>query len=329
MIFLYRLFTKKAQLLFIYIFLAAISCCAQTDSMEVVRQFAKKNYIQPYLGTFKRSFQFLSNEEYSKMHDLQFSPNSSSFAGVSLNYRKLSIYLETAIPNTHKVDRRKSDVRSSAIFVHHFEKKWGITGFASWNKGLLMYMPADGMYGDRNDLKMFTVGAHLYKIFNGANFSYSAANSMTRLQTKSKGSFMLMVTPVFRKLHSIESIIPDSLRPFHLNGTISPSRNLQFFSLQCKPGYAYNFVFNEGRYFIAPAIYAGLGAEYHYFKAGEELYGGLNLTTGYRMKLVTGINCEKFYCTLEYLRDKNINYLYKTNITNTYTELSCNLGVRF
>ncbi|CAN5385635.1 hypothetical protein BH10BAC2_BH10BAC2_49400 [soil metagenome] len=331
MIRLQGLIESMLKINFILLFLWPVqsSYAQKKDSLQNVHCFVKKNYIQPYIGTFKRSINLLSNQHCEEMNNLRFSPNSSAFAGISLNYKRLNIYLETAMPNTHKVDRSNSDVRSTALFVHHFQKKWGVTGFVSWNKGLLMFMPSQGMYGDRNDLRMITAGTHIYNIFNGEKFSYSAANSMTKQQTKSKGSLLLMTTPMYRKLYSSESIIPDSVRPVHLNGTSAPSKSLQFFSLQCKPGYTYNFIFKEGRYFIAPAVYAGAGIDYHTFKAAEELYGGINFNTGYRVKFVTGINCEKFYLTLEYLRDKSIGYLYKTDIENTYTELSCNLGIRF
>ena len=316
-------------LITVYTLLTPVFIFAQKDSTKTVKEFSRKNFIQPYMGTFNRSIIFLSNEKNEERYGLRFSPNSSAFAGVSVNYKKLSIYAETSIPNTQKVDRSRTNVRSSALFVHHFTQKWGITGFASWNKGLLMYTPEDEMYEDRNDLRMITIGAHFYNIFNGKKFSYTAANSMTKLQTKSKGSLMLMTTPVFRRLYSSESIIPDTIRQYHLTGTSSPSKSIQFISLQCKPGYIYNFVFGKGRYFISPALYAGAGIEYHTVNTKEERHNDFNLSTGFRAKLVTGINGEKFFLSFELLTDRNTAYLYKTIIKNNYTEMSCNLGFRF
>ena len=302
---------------------------AQNDSASLITVFQKKNYVQPYFGSFERSIKFISKENDRDINNLYFSPNAAPFAGISLNYKKLNIYLETAIPNTHIVDRENTEVRGSAVFINHFKQNWGVTFFASWNKGLLMYVPGDPMYQSRNDLKVLTTGAHIYSIFNGKGFSYSSANSAASLQTKSKGSFIIMTTPLFRKISSKESIIPESLQPLHLTGENSPSKQIQFLSLQCRPGYIYNFIFNGGKYFFSPAFYAGAGPDYHSFKTDNVQHSGFNLTVGYRIKIVTGINTSDFYLTFEYLQDSNRTFLYKSLISNTYSEISCNMGFRF
>lgn len=319
---------KKFQLL-ILIFLCPAYLFAQNDSTGIVRDFSKKNFVQPYIGSFNRSLHFISKEKSGSMYNLKLSPNAALFAGVSLRYKKLSIYAEAAIPNTSKVSNRSTQVKAYSIFVHHFRKSWGITGFISWNKGLLMKIPSPSMYADRNDLRVLTFGAHFYSIFNGEKFSYTAANSMAKLQTKSKGSLIIMTTPLFRKLSTQVGIIPDSLRQYHFNGASDPFIGLQFISLQCRPGYIYNIIFKGGKYFFAPAIYAGAGAELHTFKTDRQQNTDLNFSTGYRMKITTGKNSKNYYWSLEYLMDNTTTYLYKTIIKNNYTEISFNLGFRF
>ncbi|MEO7311259.1 MAG: DUF4421 family protein [Chitinophagaceae bacterium] len=320
----------RKHLIFLEIFVAILPLClhAQGDTVHVIKAFTKKNFVQPYVGTFNRTFLFDTKEPTDKVHELRFSPNSSAYAGVSINYKKLSVYLELSIPNTRKVNDQ-TGIKSLSLFANYFKDRWGVTGFVSRNSGLLMYMPSMGMYGNRNDLNMFTIGTNFYKIFNGKNFSYVAANSTSKLQTKSSGSFVIMATPLYRRMFSNESIIPSEQRRYHLNGTEMPSRSLQFYSLHCKPGYIYNLVFNKGKYFISPALYVGGGADWHIFKTDEEVHSAINAASGYRGKLVTGINTANCYFTIEYLRDKTTTYLYKTNISNTYTEISCNFGVRF
>lgn len=327
-ILLTNLLGKIIQLIILILF-GADCLYAQNDSTGIVRDFSKKNLVQPYIGSFKRSLHFISKEKRGPMYDMKLSPNAALFAGVSLRYKKLSIYAETAIPNTSKVPNRSTKVKAYSIFVHHFRKSWGITGFISWNKGLLMQVPFPSMYADRNDLRMITLGAHVYSIFNKDKFSYTAANSMAKLQTKSKGSLVIMTTPLFRKLTTQVGILPDSLQQYHFKGANDPSRSLQLISLQSRPGYIYNIVFKGGKYFLAPAIYAGAGAELHTFITDKQQHTNLNLSTGYRMKITTGINSNNYYCCLEFLMDNTTSYLYKTAIKNAYTEISFNLGFRF
>ncbi len=327
--FLLKNLLKKNLQLQVLIFLSPAYLFAQNDSVSIIRDFSKKNFVQPYIGSFNRSLNFISKEKIGSTYNMKLAPNAALFSGVSLRYKKLNIYAEAAIPNTSKVPNRSTEVRAYSIFVHHFRKSWGITGFVSWNKGLLMKVPFPSMYADRNDLSLMTFGAHFYSIFNGEKFSYAAANSMTRLQTKSKGSLIIMTTPVFRKLSTQVGIIPDSLRQFHFNGANDPSRSLQFISLQCRPGYIYNLVFKGGKYFFVPAFYAGAGAELHTFKTDKHQHTDLNISTGYRMKLTTGVNSNNYYLSLECLLDNTTTYLNKTTIKNTYTEISFNLGFRF
>ena len=92
-----------------------------------------------------------------------------------------------------------------------------------------------------------------------------AVNSTSKLPTKSSGSFIIMATPLYRRMFSFESIIPDGERKYHFNGTEMPSKSLQFYSFHCKPGYMYNLVFDKGKYFVAPALYVGGGADWHIF----------------------------------------------------------------
>jgi hypothetical protein len=320
---------KKTIQLIIIIYLCPAYLFAQNDSLETVRNFSKINFVQPYFGSFNRTLNFVTNEKKDPMYNIKLSPNTALFAGASLRYKKLNIYAEAAIPNTSKVSNSRTAVRAYSIFVHHFSKSWGVTGFISWNKGLLMKVPLPSMYADRNDLRQLTFGAHVYSIFNGQKFSYAAANSMSKLQIKSKGSLIILTTPLFRKLSTQIGIIPDSLRKYHFDGASDPYKSLQFISLLCRPGYIYNIVFKGGKYFFAPAIYAGAGAELHTFKTDKQKHTGLNFSTGYRMKITTGINSENYYLSLECLLDNATTYLNKTTIRNTYTEISFNLGFRF
>ncbi len=320
---------KKSFKLLMLIFLCPAFLFAQNDSTGIVTDFTKKNFVQPYIGSFNRTFNFISKEKSGQSYNMKLAPNAALFAGLSFKYKRLSINVEVAIPNSSKVPNSSTEVRAYSKFIHFFQKNWGVSGFVSWNKGLLMKVPFPMMYADRNDLRMITVGAHFYSILNGKKFSYTAANSMSKLQTKSKGSLVIMTTPVFRNLSAKVGIIPDSLRKYHFNGASDAYRSLQFISIQCRPGYIHNFIFKGGKYFFAPAIYAGAGAELHTFKSNVQKHTNLNLSTGYRTKITTGVNSNNYYLSLEYLVDNTTTYLNKTTIKNTYTEISLNVGFRF
>ncbi len=302
---------------------------AQSDT-AYIGSFQKKNYLQLYSGSYSRNIEFTPTNKMGMAHTINLSPNSSAFSGFVLGYKKFVLYGDFIIPKTSKVNKQETNIKAVSLFLSHFKYKWGITGFVSYNRGLLMAqdnMPM--MYGNRSDLRMFTVGAHVYKIFNPKRFSYTAANSQQMLQQKSAGSFIIAATPSYRIIQSNNSIIPSEISKYHLTGEMIMSRQVHLYSLQVKPGYAYNFVMQKGTYFIAPAIYAGTGVDYHLIHTVANKQFGFNLNAGYRLKLTSGINKQRFYGTVEYVLDHTRSYLYHSTVKNTYRECTLNFGWRF
>ncbi len=304
---------------------------AQADSTSYSKPFAKKNYVQLYSGLFGRQLNIISRSAKVNpaMKQVMLASNAAAFAGVNFKYKKLSLYFETGIPNTQLVNSSNTKVKSYSFFVNQFGSRWGVTGFVNYNKGLLTNTTPNMQYADRNDLRMFTAGAHVYRIFNSNKFSYMAANSLNSLQLKSRGSFVLLHTVLFRKLYSGQSIVPDSVSKYHFTGSQMASKNLNLYSLQIRPGYIYNVVFKQGKYFIAPAFYMGFGGDVHSFTTANERHTGPNINWGRRIKIVCGINTAKYYASVEFISDESSSLLYKSKIYNHYKECSINMGWRF
>ncbi len=322
-------YSKHTTSLLICIFVS-ITSFAQHDS-NYVRLFEKRNYAQTYSGLFSRQLNFISrNKSVSPlMKEVKLASNAAAFAGVNIKYKKLSLYFETTLPNTQLVARGNTKVKAYSFFVNQFSNKWGVTGFFNFNKGLLTRTSEPVPYADRSDMRVLTVGAHIYKIFNSKKFSYQAANSQGFLQIKKQGSIVLLTTVLFRKIYSTQSIIPDSVSKYHFTGSENASKSLNLYSLQFRPGYIYNFTFKQGKYFIAPALYIGFGADIHNFKETTKTHNGPNFNWGNRIKIVGGINTKKYYATLEFISDTNTSLLYQSKIYNHYAEGSINIAYRF
>jgi Domain of unknown function (DUF4421) len=302
---------------------------AQHDTQYISR-FERTDFLQLYAGNFSRKIDFITNEKNGSAHQITFSPNSSAFCGFVLGYKKITLYGDVALPQTSKVNRQQTDVRAFSIFLSHFKHKWGVTGFTSYNRGLLMASENTVMmYSNRSDLRKFTLGAHVYRIFNASKFSFIAANSQQMLQQKSAGSFIVKLTPSYRILQSPGSIIPVEKSKYHLTGEMTMSRRLQLFSIQLKPGYAHNFVFNKTNFFVTPSLFAGPGADYHLLQQTNSRHRGFNFNFGYRFKITAGINKHRYFATIETLTDHTRSYLYRTVAKNTYKECTLNVGWRF
>jgi hypothetical protein len=315
--------------LFCMLLVLQMHSIAQADS-NYISSFRHKNYLQLYAGEFSRKIMLVPKTNRRMQHEISFSPNSSAFAGFVLGYKKFTLYGDIAIPKTSIADRRQSNVKAIALFLNHFKNNLGITFFGSYNKGLLMAQDnSNMMYGDRNDIRMFTGGAHIYRIFNSSKFSYNAANSQQMLQKKSSGSFIILTTPSYRIIKAGMSIVPEEISKYHFTGVQDMYTRIAMVSLQVRPGFAYNFVFKKGLFFIAPAVFAGAGADYHRINATNQQHRSFNINTGYRVKLVTGMNHKRFFTTAEFLIDRTFSHIYQSIISNRYSECSVNAGWRF
>jgi hypothetical protein len=296
---------------------------AQADTLYI-KKAEKKNYILPYAGVFTRSIYFSAKQQ---KYSLRFSPNSSGFMGISGAYKKIHLTIELPIPGTYKINNI-SGINAVGKFVHLFGSKWGLTTFASYNTGMLMHPPGASMYQQRKDLKMLSAGTYVYRIFNHRHFSYTAASSMSEQQLQSSGSFIVMAIPSFRQLFSKAAVIPDAFEAFHLNGSQEGFTALRFISLQGRVGYIHNFVWKRGTYFFSPSVYGGPGIEWHTYRSPKGSSNGLNMAATWRCKLVAGINGAKYFGSIELLRDRVITFLQQTNLYNTYSEASLNIGIR-
>jgi hypothetical protein len=319
-----RKWTSYCICLLFFFMAPMMQSVAQIDS-QYIQQLQRKNFILPYVGIFSRSLQFSAKQQ---QYSLRFSPNSSGFVGLSGAYKKLHLTIELPIPGTYKINNI-SGVNAIGKFIHFFGSKWGLTTFASYNTGMLMHAPDMQMYQKREDLKMFSAGAYVYRIFNHRHFSYLAASSMSRQQLKSSGSFIVMAIPSYRQLFSKAAVIPDALEKFHFNGGQQGVNALRFISLQGRVGYIHNFVWKKGVYFFSPSLYAGPGIEWHTYASSKGTSNGFNMAATWRCKMVAGINGAKYFGSIELLRDRVTTFLQQTNIKNTYSEASLNIGVRF
>ncbi|MBS4063790.1 MAG: DUF4421 family protein, partial [Chitinophagaceae bacterium] len=208
-------------------FFQIVVCCStivpaasfsQSDT-SFISSIPQKDFLQLYAGSFSRSIDFCSTIKESQPPEIRYSPNSSAFCGFVLGYKKITLYGDVALPLFTKVNRTQSDVRAFTFFLSYFKSKWGITGFAGYNRGLLMRIEnMNASYNSRTDIRMYHAGAHLYRIFNASKFSFIAANSQQMLQLKSAGSFILKATPSFRLIKTPESIIPFEKSKYHLTG---------------------------------------------------------------------------------------------------------------
>lgn len=305
------------------------TACTQIDT-SFIKSLPQKDFLQLYAGSFSRSLDFISSNKQPQVPEINYSPNSSAFCGFVLGYKKITLYGDVALPLLNKVNRRQSDVRAFSFFLSYFKPKWGVTGFAGYNRGLLMRIETMGItYNSRSDIRSYNTGVHFYRIFNASKFSFIAANSQQMLQLKPAGSFILKVTPSFRLIKTPQSIIPVEKSKYHFRGEMTATKQIQLLSLQLKPGYAYNYVFKNSYFFAAPSVFAGAGADYHLVQQVGKQLNGFNLNIGYRFKVTAGYNSVKYFVTVEFLTDHSRSYLYQSIAKNTYSECSVNFGFRF
>lgn len=128
--------------------------------------------------------------------------------------------------------------------------------YESYNGLLIPVQKLKDSFNIFQGIQFTSAGFDYYFFTNTKLFSFSAAKSFSLKQVKSAGSVFLMATPSWQKINwknPSRELLTDSAT-FRLL-----SQSPEWISLIARIGYTYNFVLDNGKWIIAPAVLAGAG----------------------------------------------------------------------
>jgi hypothetical protein len=225
--------------------------------------------------------------------------------------------------------------------------KFGTTDYKNFSLGSnyrwfgyeLFYRTYDGFFEPdkryssaiiRPDISLLHTGLNLTFFGNSRRFSYRAAFGQSRKQQKSAGGFILTTGFSYKSMKGNSSFIASYMDDSLHFGKYTGIHDLSFGLAELRPGYAYNFVTKDKRWYLCPFISGGAGASiYHYVTSYKDGYTiALHLES--RFCISTGFDVERFFVNFTFDADRNANYLSSSAVfAHTIFNVYGLVGMRF
>lgn len=189
-------------------------------------------------------------------------PNGNTGLGVGVNYKFIGIALSYGLPKSQSSIDKYGKTNSFDLQVSFFGKRIGFDGYLQGYKGYYMANPQDHMdwnesyYPQVSDLRILSIGANAFYLFNNKEFSYKAAYLRNVVQKKSAGSFSAGLFFYQDLATSSNGFLPEEV-----SDSVWSSFDLKQFnaiSIGVSAGYQYTFVI-KSNFFISLQGTPGLG----------------------------------------------------------------------
>jgi hypothetical protein len=260
-------------------------------------------------------------------HGPRLQANTSAYVGASLSYKWFSIYFQMNIPRTSVLHGQDKTVRASVLNVTHWWNHWGFDGSYQHDKGLVDQ--DDPGHRSTNSIWQWVdykyIGVNVEYFFRPDKFSYNASHNFSGLQTKSGGSWMVMLTPSYQDFSLQRTMADTVLKDSTLFNLIN--KNANHVLLMAKVGYAYTFSWGQGHWMCSPLFVIGPGAGVYLdqFHTHQTFYPNL----GYQARLTAGYNGDKWFFYLNGLYDLTQEPQKNLGLKTINESASLNIGYRF
>lgn len=283
-----------------------------------IQKFEKENVAELYPGIYRSSFLFKSPKEKTGFRLLA---NSSAYIGTYFEYKWLALNFSTAIPET-QLDRNIR-LRYNSLNLRFGTPSFMFKPFLNSYNGLLIpENKRDREFLLFKNIQIVNAGTDVLYYINHQSFSYSASCFFSKQQIKSAGSFIAGVTPLWQQINwttPSRQLIEDST-----TYTLLASQP-QWLSLTARFGYTYNFVFNKGKWSIAPVVLLGMGG-LHEIQTNRKRFQTI---TDIQATINAGYNGTHYYFIATAWWDNLKTNLFVKDMDQHNTDISFTVGYRF
>lgn len=313
------------------LFISFFTSLGFAQDTNYIRSPVYKDYIRISTGVITQHIDLLSTTHGHDVASSVLVPNVNDNLRVALNWRFLSLSYTSHIPNLYFKPEIFGKTKYNDLGLNFYSGVVGCEMFYRSYEGL--FSPNDKYTSAiiRPDVSFLQTGISFLYFGNNQKFSYRSAFCQNRYQIKSAGGFLLMSELSYKKIKGDSSFIQPRIDNTYYYADYRGLNGVGFVILELRPGYAYNFVFKGGKWYICPLLALG---------GGVSIY---NITTDYRSKYIAGLHSEatfrlsggydrgkRFFANLAYNSDVNTNFLSRTVILNHTTfNILFTLGLRF
>lgn len=316
------LFTTGAMGLFTNLF---------AQDTNYVRSPVYKDNIRISSGFITQHIDLYSTAKSGALASSVLVPNVNNNLRFGLNWHFISLSYTTQIPNLYFKPQTFGITKYNDFNLNFYGRMFGFEISYRWYDGLFMPNKYYTSAIIRPDVSFLHTGMSLLFFGNSKKFSYRAAFCQSRVQLKSAGGFVMIGELSYKRLKGDKSFIQPAIDSASYYADYRGLKGVGFTILELRPGYAYNFIFQGGKWYICPFAAVGGGVSIYNISTDFSSKYILGLHSDFTFRLSAGYDSGKrFFANVMYNSDLNSNFLSKTVILNHTTfNVLLTLGLRF
>jgi len=217
-------------------------------------------------------------------------PPSVSFpfnTGLNLNVNLSYKFLNLSVSQSLK---SKTNNRSLSIALNTYNGSVNFGGKIGFYSNVAALKDKKSL-NTRTSLSLFKLSPYWLLHPNYRHLSLAAIRDFSKLQKRSAGGFMFEINPMLIRGNGKEGqVIPSDNNYVLLFDKMAGLKTLTIINLDIRPGYVYNKVFDEGKYFLTGGLFLGTGFGYHHANTPSGNQSGMHWQTSLRMSGSVGYN---------------------------------------
>ncbi|RYG50466.1 MAG: DUF4421 domain-containing protein [Chitinophagaceae bacterium] len=233
---------------------------------------------------------------------LRYRPHTPLTMGVGATYGIVSVNVGFPIPFLSPDSRETGKSKYLDLQSHIYATKWVIDLYGQFYKG---YHAVPRGYGSmdpsafyvRPDIRVNILGASVYRLFNGEQFSYRAAFLQNEWQKKSAGSLLVGVEAYTGVAKGDSALVPNHLDSVFKQHDITRVRFTEFGP---GVGYAYTYVY-EKNYFLTGSLTATGDVSFVSEFKGKAVERRTTISPNLTVRIVAGYNSDNWMVNLAWI----------------------------
>lgn len=295
------------------------------DSLYVMG-FTRKSDVRMHYTSQRYLLMYGSKRQSSKASG-QFS-NVSELLGGGFTYKFLDIDLAFSLPQSKILQTGLQNLTQFRLSGSYSSRRWTIRGYWLQSTGLVA-ADAEGNFVSGPTVDMLSLGVPFTYYFNHSRYSFRAAAFQNELQRKSAGSVLLRVEPFYRRLGVANNLVPVSLDKPATYGEQAGLKYAYAPGVTIQPGYGYNWVTRNSRWFVSPMIFFGGGVAINVYKGNSGERTSVNAEWKGSAVLNIGYNSPRFYAAFRSSFEYDYFLLDPSYFQTTDLKLGLTIGYRF
>lgn len=286
-------------------FLVSFTTMAQTDSIRS-REYYKsyQRHVTGRLYLSKKYTDFLLRAP-GQFNDMRYRPNNAFNAGVGATDGAFTLNLGF---NFGFLDRNR-DERGKTKFLdlqtHFYPRNWVIDFYGQFYRGYFMSPRGRAMADPdkfylRPDLKVSVVGASVFRLFNGDQFSYRASYLQNEWQKKSAGSFLLGMEFYTGRVRGDSALLPSNADENMRQEGIT---QLRFTEFGPGAGYTYTGVIQQ-HFFITGSATVNADVSFVKETRDDEILKKTSISPNVTARAVAGYNNDRWGLALSWVNNR-------------------------